>query len=37
MSENEKNYSEEKRNININSNYPEIIINNIIILDFLRE
>ena len=29
MSENEKNYSEEKRNIKINSNSPEIMTNNI--------
>ena len=37
MSENEKNYSEEKRNININSNSPEIMTNNIYTPAFLRE
>ena len=37
MNENEKNYSEEKRNININSNSPEIMTNNIYTPAFLRE
>lgn len=37
MSENEKNYSEEKRNININSNSPEIMTNNIYTPAFLCE
>ena len=37
MSETEKNYSEEKRNININSNSPEIMTNNIYTPAFLRE